>query len=257
MNNLKETEWLTVNKILLELYDINDIGCFANRVLRVFRMLIPYCKGYFILLHSDGQICREYSSYMEMDETSYDKYINSYYEKDYLKYLFEISKHTTIYRDTDIMQEELRIKTDFYREYLRPNHIPYGAGVVLCSNKKIIGIMNYFRDENLGDFTDKDMFILDVFKDHLSHMLVRLMKKEENIVMDKNQSIAKIALEMKLSGREEEVLRDVLEGMSNAEIAEKLSISLSTVKKHVYHIFTKFGVNTRTQLRGVIGKMKV
>ena len=51
--------------------------------------------------------------------------------------------------------------------------------------------------------------------------------------------------------------RDVLEGMSNAEIAEELSISLSTVKKHVYHIFTKFGVSTRTQLRVVIGKMKV
>ena len=256
MYNLKETEWLTVNKILLELYDISDIEGFANRVLRVFRMLIPYCKGYFIIFDSDGQICREYSSYVEMDEASYDNYINSYFEKDYLKYMFEISKHTTTYRDTDIMEEELRKKTDFYREYLRPNHIPYGAGVVLCSEGKIIGIMNYFRDENLGDFSDKDMFILDVLKDHLSHMLVRLRKKEENTVMDKNRSLEKISMEMGLSGREEEVLEDILEGMSNAEIAEALSISLSTVKKHVYHIFTKFGVSTRTQLRVAVEKGK-
>ena len=66
MHNLKETEWLTVNKILLELYDISDIEGFANKVLRVFRMLIPYCKGYFIIFDSDWQICREYSSYVEM-----------------------------------------------------------------------------------------------------------------------------------------------------------------------------------------------
>lgn len=257
MYNLKESEWLTVNKILLELYDISDIDGFADRVLRVFRMLIPYYKGYFIIFDSNGQIRREYSSNVEMDEASYDNYINSYFEKDYLKYMFEISKHTVTYRDTDIMEEEHRKKTDFYREYLRPNHIPYGAGVVFFNERKIIGIMNYFRDENLGDFSDKDMFVLDVLKDHLSHMLVRLIKKEEHIVIDKKRSLKKISMEMGLSGREEEVLEDILEGMSNAEIAEELSISLSTVKKHIYHIFTKFGVSTRTQLRVVIEKRKI
>ena len=254
MYTLKETEWLTVNKVLLELYDISDIENFANRVLRVFRMLIPYCKGYFIIFDEKEQICKEYSSYLEMDEEAYHNYINSFFEKDYLKYVFEISKNTMTYRDTDIMEEEFRKKTDFYREYLRPNHIPYGAGVVLCHEKKMIGIMNYFRDDNLGDFSDKDMFILDVLKEHLSHMLVRLMKKKENAVMDQNQNMNKIAIEMGLSGREEEVLQKILDGMSNAEIAEALSISLSTVKKHVYHIFTKAGISTRTQLRLAIEK---
>ena len=49
-NTLKETEWLTINKVLLEMYDITDIDQFTERVLKTYRMLIPYTKGYFIVL---------------------------------------------------------------------------------------------------------------------------------------------------------------------------------------------------------------
>ena len=33
-NTLKETEWLTINKVLLEMYDITDIDQFTERVLK-------------------------------------------------------------------------------------------------------------------------------------------------------------------------------------------------------------------------------
>ncbi len=50
-----------------------------------------------------------------------------------------------------------------------------------------------------------------------------------------------------LSGRELEVLRLLAEGLSNAEIAHRLYISLSTVKSHTANIFGKLGVKNRTQ----------
>ena len=50
-NTLKETEWLTINKVLLEMYDITDIDQFTERVLKTYRMLIPYTKGYFIVFN--------------------------------------------------------------------------------------------------------------------------------------------------------------------------------------------------------------
>ena len=50
-----------------------------------------------------------------------------------------------------------------------------------------------------------------------------------------------------LSGRELEVLRLLSEGLSNAEIAGRLYISLSTVKSHTANIFGKLGVKNRTQ----------
>ena len=50
-----------------------------------------------------------------------------------------------------------------------------------------------------------------------------------------------------LSERELEVLRLIADGLSNQETAEKLYLSLHTVKIHARNIYAKLGVNSRTQ----------
>jgi DNA-binding NarL/FixJ family response regulator len=50
-----------------------------------------------------------------------------------------------------------------------------------------------------------------------------------------------------LSNRELDVLRLVVEGMSNQEIAEKLVLSVETIKTHMRHIMEKLAVSDRTQ----------
>ena len=51
-----------------------------------------------------------------------------------------------------------------------------------------------------------------------------------------------------LSAREREVYTLVCEGMSNADIAQRLFIAESTVKVHVHHVFDKLGIRSRTAL---------
>ena len=50
-----------------------------------------------------------------------------------------------------------------------------------------------------------------------------------------------------LTVRELEVLLLICQGFSNQAIAEKLVVTLSTVKKHNYSIFGKLGVSNRAQ----------
>jgi DNA-binding NarL/FixJ family response regulator len=50
-----------------------------------------------------------------------------------------------------------------------------------------------------------------------------------------------------LSNRELEVLRLIVDGLSNQEIADKLIISLATAKTHVRNILNKLAVDDRTQ----------
>ena len=54
-------------------------------------------------------------------------------------------------------------------------------------------------------------------------------------------------VEVPLTQREAEVLRQMANGLTNKEIAQSLHISYETVKEHVQHILGKIGVTDRTQ----------
>ena len=69
-------------------------------------------------------------------------------------------------------------------------------------------------------------------------------------------------VEVPLTQREGEVLRQLANGLTNKEIAEALHISYETVKEHVQHVLRKIGVTDRTQAavwavrKGLKGRIK-
>jgi NarL family two-component system response regulator LiaR len=77
--------------------------------------------------------------------------------------------------------------------------------------------------------------------------------KVETIIVEKeiyldNFSINEDEIKrLNLSKRELEVLQLMAEGLSNQEIAEKLFVSLNTIKTHTAQIFEKMEVKRRTQ----------
>ncbi len=58
--------------------------------------------------------------------------------------------------------------------------------------------------------------------------------------------------ELGLTKREAEVAVQVCKGLGNKEIAMELSISETTVKKHLSNIFEKLGVGKREELMQVL-----
>ena len=51
-----------------------------------------------------------------------------------------------------------------------------------------------------------------------------------------------------LRKREKEILKYVMDGLTDKEIAEKEFIEVSTVKTHVNNLYKFFGVHSRTKL---------
>ena len=60
--------------------------------------------------------------------------------------------------------------------------------------------------------------------------------------------VEKLAFRERLSPREQEIVRLVVDGLSNLEAANRLGITEATVKAHLTHIFQKLALRGRVQL---------
>jgi DNA-binding NarL/FixJ family response regulator len=76
------------------------------------------------------------------------------------------------------------------------------------------------------------------FSPRISAMLLRRMREQRDVPVD---------TPVRLSKREQDVLRLVVEGRSNEKIGEGLSIDAGTARNHVSHILAKMGVDNRVQ----------
>jgi LuxR family maltose regulon positive regulatory protein len=74
-----------------------------------------------------------------------------------------------------------------------------------------------------------------------------LEKEGEEAVSDVRADTGLEEMIEPLSKREIEVLQLIAAGLSNRQVAQKLYLSMSTVKAHTYNIYSKLGVHSRTQ----------
>ncbi len=81
-----------------------------------------------------------------------------------------------------------------------------------------------------------------------------VVEKEVPIVSVPDKSLLE---ELNLSSREYEVLQLLAKGQSNNDIAENLYLSTSTVKTHLYNLYSKMEVKSRTQAMEKAKRLKI
>lgn len=77
-----------------------------------------------------------------------------------------------------------------------------------------------------------------------SPMSANIARKLVTVFREKEKAIEPVEA---LSGRENEILQLLAKGLLYKEIAEQLSISVSTVRQHIHHIYEKLHVQNRTE----------
>ena len=105
-------------------------------------------------------------------------------------------------------------------------------------------VLQYFDD---GRWLPSQLRILQSLKEDIEALGGHLSGEitgEHTLVVEVRASVAS---EIALTPREQEVLQQVAEGLSNKQIAAQLHLSARTVNFHLDNAYSKLGVNTRTE----------
>ena len=176
------------------------------------------------------------------------RYLKEFKERGYELAAMQLKPSSCATRDSDVMTDQERLESRLYQEIYEPQGVFYVLRITLIWREKMIGQFAFFKEREAGDFSDRDLEIGALFAPHLALKLGQLKDAASAV-----SSGIRLKDAHGLTSREAEVVSLVVDGLSDEEIAEKLFISDSTVKKHLYNAYAKIGVSNRLQLKLSVG----
>lgn len=239
---METNDWILLNSIVYKIHYIDDIDEMRKTVMKMLGKLIDYDAATFYLASVDG-ISLEHPIGVGLSEKELEKYSNNYINYDYASGIFFTGKNF-VYRESDIISEEERIKTKYYKEMYDSNHLHYSLDLNISFNERFIGSLSFLRKKGKQDFTQQDIFVLDMIKDNLALRLHQNLEKQSN----KKYSLSQCIDEYGLTHKESVVLEGIILGKDSKQLCSELFISNNTLKKHMNNIYKKAGLNSKLQL---------
>lgn len=349
-DTLSVTQFNTINKIIADMY--NPALPLHSRVINFMNALsslVYYDRGSILFFRKDSKnIYHKHSSISINWEQRLDyvKQYNTYYctIDDTLPVLD--SPHPVIFKSSEFFDFAYRQNTEYWKDYLVPNNCIYSidGNIQFSNDNNLLGGFSFYRGKGKSDFSDSELFIVQLFQPHLSNIMHNYghLNETENLpflfenyncmglclldangeiiksnaafekiiasrptgILPKIQSICyelkkdatnKISEEYKfddapffievstvpeqsshdnirfccltydlskfisltldkaktkytLTTREFDIVKAVLKGKTNEEIATELYLSLSTVKKYLASIYSKMEIKSQKQI---------
>lgn len=245
---LFEKDWLFILDTIYQLNAIGEREAFQREALKCLRMSIPCCQGIFYShLIEDGRIVNLGDPVVLGDEALYLDEFHERYLKDSFFARHVFASRCEVIRDTDIYPEEVRTQTEWYKQIYVKQGIHYALRAVLTYNQQAVGEIDLFRPKSDPDFSETDMRVLDLLAPHVAQRLWKLIVINQTHIAARGLSSSFFDT-YGLTPREGEVIAAIASGEPDCEIAQKLCISTSTLKKHIHNAYRKIGVRNRHQL---------
>lgn len=241
MRHFETNDWLVLNNIIYKIYTTDGEEAMRQMFLEQLKMLLDFDSADFFIAsrNKDEELERPVFYNCESDHA------RQYKQIDYSRGIM-FSGKSMVYRETDIISDERRLKTDYYKNVYRLNNWHYSLQLIIARDKKFLGVVTFYRVIGKDNFQYDDIFVLDMLKDHLSYRMhqdyVKEGRREEKLTI--KETVAKY----QLTKREETILGFLMEGADNIQICDELVISLNTLKKHILNIYRKLGIRNRVQL---------
>lgn len=255
-SELFEKDWKYVVDTIYRINAKTELGDMEYSTLQCLRSMIPFCQGLFHVytreggtfhLHSAPVVCGDEPRYMDL------------FLRDYVDDAFfsraSVTSYDEVFRDTDMFPDEIRMQTRWYRDIYTKQGIHFALRCHLAFGGQLIGSIDLFRPKDDVDFSDKEVRILGILSRHISLKLDTLLQRESIVERD-DKTVLKLIARYGLTVREGEVVKEIISCRPDAEIADKLCISPSTLKKHIHNIYHKADVGSRSQLLALVQEVQ-
>ena len=135
-------------------------------------------------------------------------------------------------RETDVENPREQRNGGFFAEMMRPGGIDHELILALDGGapQRTLRLL-FFRGPGAG-FSERDVAVLTLLRPHLQAAYLAHQRHR------RGPSV--------LTGRQREILAYVALGYTNRQVARRLDLSETTVRKHLENIFARLGVTSRT-----------
>lgn len=253
MTTLNENDWNFLNDLIFKIHSTANLDEMRHQFMHLIQILIPCDKLTFFL--SDSEHFMYAPIQIGLSEERMQAYMDYLWKEDYKKWIFMTGQNKA-YRMTDFYDSNDRERQEYYKKAYIPYNIHYEAVLSLAYNGRFVGVVSLYRPRTMTDFTDREIYILEILKKHLAFRLYRELNAEASYPdIRYNRKAEALSSRFHLTPRETEVLRLIAQGTQNACICENLFISASTLKKHTNSIYKKLHVNSKIELLNLISRI--
>jgi len=252
MYSSEKIDWEKLFEFIYETGKVMDIHDYSYNFLKKLNKIIPFYAANFFLFEED-ESDNEETIIFNISDKALREYEEYYYKIDDIRKISFDNPQPI--QSTELMNYEEWVNTEYFNDFLAKYNLYYLCGIDIHFDNKLLGTISLFREENDPDFELRDLMYLELIRKNSANQLNKLIeinKLSKRKIIDQNEMMAKCSNKYDLTNREQEVLKLIISGKSNNEIAEELFISINTVKKHLTHIFKKTEVKNRTELTSVI-----
>ena len=243
---MNKNTMLFLNNLVYGIYNVADFEHMKRQFLESLRTLIMFECGSIIMAEESGEAGLADNAitiperYREVEQ----KY-SLMEDYDYSRWHLQTAQ-SSILRTSDLMSDVEREKTAIYKRCFEPYGLHYSVDISIMHKGRLLGLVALYRQKVQGDFTDRELFMLQLLVEHLNARFYSEIAGEAETAGD--HQLQKSAMRYGLSERETEIVALITSGMTNDAVSEALSITSNTLKKHLQHIYDKTGIHSRNRL---------
>lgn len=252
MAYLEEQEWMILNEIGYKISSTYEIDRIYHNIFDWLGLLVGYESGIFSFVRAtSGQSHEKYELENISCRNIPEEYVKIWLgemKRSNTAKLIIYGARKTAYKVSDFLSEEKKKEANMYRFFYKPLDLFYSMGMCIVFDEEPIAMIQLYRKKEQKDFSDRDLFVLSQLQKHIAYRMYYETKKCDVKYFYAEAYQEKIYEKYGLTGKERQVFEHAVGNLSNEEIADKMNISIHTVKKHFHSIYTKMGVTNRIQL---------